>query len=193
MGESRSVPEFAAKITAGGLSIAAANAQATAAAAQAAKTAALQVAVPDTGGDLRLSRWGKNGVKVGVGYEVAATNPQYAVATVTPRPAGVWRVMNDGAKPHPIVPGASRRARRAAASISDGFGPQLPGETVAGSRRGKGARKVLSLGPDRVFAYVNHPGAKGKNTWGRGVEVARPVAARAYQLRHRQALIAAFK
>lgn len=193
MGQSRSVPEFAAKITAGGLTIAAANAQATAAAAQAAKTASLQVAVPDTGGDLRLSRWGRNGVKVDVGYEVAATDPQYAVATVTPRPAGVWRVLNDGAKPHPIVPGASRRARRAGASIADGFGPQLPTEVLAGSRRGRGARKVLSLGPDRVFAYVNHPGAKGKNTWGRGVEVARPLAARAYQLRHRQALVAAFK
>ena len=53
--------------------------------------------------------------------------------------------------------------------------------------------RVLSFGPDRVAAYAMHPGTKGKNTWGRGVEAARPIAARAYQLRQRQALVAAFR
>jgi hypothetical protein len=193
MGISRSVPEFVANINAGGTAIAAANTQATTAAAQAAKMITLEVARPDTGGDLRLSRWGKRGVKVNVGYEVAATNPEYAVATLQPRPAGVWRVMNDGSQPHPIVPGAKRSASRAGTLTGGRMGPLLPAGVIAANRTARGAMRVLSFGPDQVAAYAMHPGAKGKNTWGRGVEAARPVAARAYQIRHRQALVAAFR
>ena len=193
MGVSRSVPEFVANIETGAVSIASANTQATAAAAQAAKTTTLEVARPDTGGDLRLSRWGKKGVKVNVGYEVASTSPGYAVATLSPRPAGVWRVMNDGSQPHPIVPGAKRSASRAGTLTAGRMGPLLPAGVIAANRTARGAMRVLSFGPDQVAAYAMHPGAKGKNTWGRGVEAARPVAARTYQVRHRQALVAAFR
>lgn len=192
MGTSHSVPEFAAKIAAGGVAIAAANRQAVTAAAQAAKVVTLQTAVPDTGGDLRLSRWGKNGVRLNVGYEVAATSPDYAVARVSPRPLGVWRVLNDGSKPHPIVPGAKRGSRRAG-RVAVGFGPTLPAGSIAEGRSFRGSMRVLSFGPGQVAAYATHPGSKGKNTWTRGVETARPLATRTYQIRHQQALLTAFK
>jgi hypothetical protein len=48
----------------------AANRDATAAAAQEYKESVLQTGRVATGGDLRLSKWGKKGVKLGAGYDV---------------------------------------------------------------------------------------------------------------------------
>lgn len=195
MGESRSVNQFAGKIVAGGAAIGAANSKAVRAAALAAKETSLTAGRADTGGDLRLSRWrsGK-GIKIGVGFVVKTLASEMAVADVTPRPAGVWRLLEYGAAPHSIVPGSTRRRKRAGATLqADIAGPVLPVGAMADARTKRGKAKVLSFGPGQVAAYVTHPGAPGKNTWSKGVEAARPVAVRVYAQTHEAALKAAFR
>lgn len=194
MGHSTSVPQFAAKIEKAADAIADTNRRAINAAAGAAKNTALAVASPDTGGDMRLSRWrsGK-GIRLSAGYEVTAT-PGVVTARVHPRPLGVWQLLEHGAVPHPIVPGATRRRRKASRTLLAGVaGPVLPGETAAGLRRGKAAGRVLSFGPGQVAAYALHPGTSGKSTWSKATKAAKPVAVTTYQRAQRATLVNAFR
>ena len=62
MGTSRDGAALAAKLTVAATAIANANRNATAAAAQEYKESVLQTGRIATGGDLRLSKWGKKGV-----------------------------------------------------------------------------------------------------------------------------------
>ena len=194
MGTSTSVPQFVAKLEKAADVIGDTNRRAINAAALDAKNTAIKVAAPDTGGDMRLSRWrsGK-GIRLSAGYEVSATG-SVVTARVHPRPIGVWKLLEHGAAPHPIVPGATRRRRKASRTLLAGVaGPVLPGETAAGLRRGKAAGRVLSFGPGQVAAYVMHPGTSGKSTWSNAAKAAKPVAVTTYQRTQRAALVNAFR
>ena len=164
MGTSTSVPQFVAKLEKAADVIGDTNRRAINAAALDAKNTAIKVAAPDTGGDMRLSRW-----RSGKGIRLSAA-------------------------PHPIVPGATRRRRKASRTLLAGVaGPVLPGETAAGLRRGKAAGRVLSFGPGQVAAYVMHPGTAGKSTWSHAAKAAKPVAVTTYQRTQRAALVNAFR
>lgn len=203
MGESNSVHEFSAKLAAAGAAIGAANTQGVRAGSQVAKTTLLAAAAADTGGDLRLSRWGKRGLRLNVGYDIRQQGRDRAMGVVRPRPAGPWSVLSYGSEAHPIIPGASRNLRRAAGPLAvDMLGPVLPFQTAVDihrsrRRRSRGRnarrRRVLHFGGKQFAAWAPHPGSKGKNTWPRGVETARPGIAAAYQKAQRDALLGAFR
>lgn len=205
MGTSHSANELAVKILDGSAAIAGASKDGVAAAAQASKTTILATAAPDTGGDLKLSRWGrKGGVKLNVGYDVDSTGPGTATATLEPRPLGVWRTLNDGARPHAIIPGLTRRQTQAAVLFTfmgGGRGEIEPAALAAierGNRNNKNSRRrrkrttVLKIGGN-YRAFANHPGTEGKGTWDKGAEAAKPVAVSVYRTEHRRALIGAFR
>jgi hypothetical protein len=59
------------------------------------------------------------------------------------------------------------------------------------TRRRKGA-KALRVG-DGFAASVQHPGAKGKRTWQRGIAAARPTAMQAFRQEHRKKLAKVFR
>lgn len=194
MGESHSVDEFAAKIVAGGVAINGAVKKGVQSASLAAKTTILTSAAPDTGGDMRLSRWrsGK-GIKIDAGYKVDDMGVTVK-SVVKPRPVGVWSLLEHGAVQHSIVPGARKKQRRAGRTLLDGVaGPVLPGTVLASGRTKKQSGRVLSFGPGQVAAYATHPGTSGKNTWSRGATAAKPIAVEVFQRTHRAALIGAFR
>ena len=153
MGTSRDGAALAAKLTVAATAIANANRNATAAAAQEYKESVLVTGRAATGGDLRLSKWGKKGVKLGAGYDV--DGQQHAKATLTARPMGPWKVVEYGAASHPIVPGATKKMRQGAQLMSLMTGTEVSAEGVAGSRRGakkaefaKIQRRTAGLGND---------------------------------------------
>jgi hypothetical protein len=164
MGTSRNASELAMKMQKAAFAMGKANRQAVQSAAQVYKERALLSAARDTGGDLRLSKWGRRGIKLGVGYDVRGY--ENATAIIKARPAGPWKVMEYGAAPHVIGP--KRR------------------------RRGRGG-SFLSFGPDEVRrGPVQHPGTPGKETWSRGVESATQPAVEVYGLAHKRALVQQF-
>jgi len=204
MGTSKSTAELAAKMTAAGKSLVNNNRDAVAAAANAYKGSVLEQARKDSGGDMRLSRWGKNGAKLGAGYEVKGTVD--ASAVLRPRPAGVWRVLEDGAKPHLIIPGLTRRQGRALTlfSVMAGQGGDLGGydigalaATARGNRNNRGGRrrrsgKALLFGGEH-YAYARHPGTKGKGTWSKGLRRGDKAAPVAYRRTQAEGLLKVFR
>lgn len=176
------------------------NRNATRDAALAFKDAALTEARKDSGGDLRLSRFGKKGVKLGVGFEVEGN--ANSRATVTPRPMGPWKVLQYGAKPHLIVPGLTRRQAKALTLFSGmaGQGGNLDGYDIAGlaasargnrnnkaSRRRKKRRTPLKIGGN-ARAWARHPGVTGKKTWTRTEAKGADDAVKGYRANQAKAL-----
>lgn len=186
MGTSKDRAALAAKLTVAATAIANANRNATAAAAQEYKESVLVTGRAATGGDLRLSRWGKKGVKLGAGYDV--DGQQHAKATLTARPMGPWKVVEYGAASHPIVPGATKKMRQGAQLMSLMTGTEVSAEGVAGSRRGAKKRRVMAWGSGNIGAYVRHPGTKGKKAWSVGIAQGTPSAIRAYKKKQVEAL-----
>lgn len=183
MGTSSSVDELSKKLVAAGTQIGRSGRDNVTAAAQAYKTSVLAQARRDSGGDNRLSRWGRNGgTQLSAGYKV--TGSQSAPeALLRPRPAGPWRVLEDGANPHLIVPGLTRRQARALTlfSFMAGRNGSLDDYDLAGlagmargnrnnkdSRRRRKNIKPLVIGGN-VRMYARHPGTKGKQTWSKGI------------------------
>lgn len=179
MGTSRSPKELADKLDSAGKIIAGGNRDAVSAAADVYKDAVLFQGRLDTGGDLKLSRWGRNGLRLNAGYDV--DGQAKATAKLRPRPMGPWKVLEYGAKPHVIVAGLTRRQGQALALFSfmaGGLGNFDLGELssiATGNRNNRGGSrrrqraKALTIGPDfRPFA--NHPGTEPKNTWSNGIE-----------------------
>lgn len=165
MGTSRSASDLATKMTAAAYAIGKVNRTAVQAAAQTYKDVLLVQAARDTGGDLRLSKWGRRGIRLGVGYDVRGY--ENATAAVRARPQGPWKVLEHGSTPHVIAP----RRRR--------------------GRRGNGAL-VFPDGKVRSV-QVQHPGSQGKETWSQGVGVATPRAVDVFGLAHKRALVEQFK
>lgn len=141
----------------------------------------------DTGGDLRLSNWGKRGVRLGVGYDVRGY--ENATAKIQPRPQGPWKVLEAGAKPHPIVRGVTKRQAGFAAALGAMTGSTVDAGTLVGSVK---KRKALKL--PQGFRYgVNSPGAKAKHTWRSGITKAGPRAIEVFKAAYQRALAEAFK
>lgn len=192
MGESRSSAELAAKLTLAGRALGSANRRAVGEAAGVYRDVTLKVARQDVGADLRLSRWGARrgrstqGLKLGAGYDVKGyTN---AVALLKARPQGVWKVVEYGAKPHPIVAGATRRQTRFASGLAALTGETVDASAIVGGRRGKKRRMAIKFPDGNMRFGVNHPGSRGKRTWSRGVDKATPGAMRTFRAVHARAL-----
>jgi hypothetical protein len=98
-------------------------------AGMAAKNASLSVAKDVSGGDGKLSRWGRKGVRMGVGYDEAGPGR----VQINYRPAGVWRVMEEGRKGGKIV----KPKRRGVKALNTPYGPRA--SIKLGASRGKGA------------------------------------------------------
>ena len=196
MGESKSSAELAAKLTLAATALGRANRKAVGEAANTYKFGALQAAREDVGPDLRLSRWGAKrgrstqGLKLGAGYDVRGYDN--AVALLRARPQGVWKVVEYGAKPHPIVPGVSKRQTRFAASLANLTGETVNASTIVAGRKGKKRRMALKLPDGNIRFGVNHPGSRGKRTWSRGVNKATPGALRTFRAVHARTLLEIF-
>ena len=196
MGESKSSAELAAKLTLAATALGQANRKAVGEAANTYKFGALQAAREDVGPDLRLSRWGAKrgrstqGLKLGAGYDVRGYDN--AVALLRARPQGVWKVVEYGAKPHPIVPGVSKRQTRFAASLANLTGETVNASTIVAGRKGKKRRMALKLPDGNIRFGVNHPGSRGKRTWSRGINKATPGALRTVRAVHARTLLEIF-
>lgn len=128
------------------------NRKAVTAAAMVYKGSTLSFAAKGTGGDLRFSRWkGKQGPKLGVGFDV--TGKISATAVINARPYGLWVFLEDGSPPHVITPKSKRR---------------------------RGA-KTLHFGSSAFYASVNHPGRRGTKAWSLGIKAAERGAMQAYK------------
>ncbi len=99
------------------------------AAGLAAKKAATEVAKDVSGGDQRLSGWGRRGIKLGVGFDEAPGQ-----VTLNLRPGGVWVVMEQGRRGGKVV---RPRKRRGARALSTPYGPRA--SITLGATRGKRA------------------------------------------------------
>jgi hypothetical protein len=196
VGESKSSAELAAKLTLAATALGRANRKAVGEAANTYKFGALQAAREDVGPDLRLSRWGAKrgrstqGLKLGAGYDVRGYDN--AVALLRARPQGVWKVVEYGAKPHPIVPGVSKRQTRFAASLANLTGETVNASTIVAGRKGKKRRMALKLPDGNIRFGVNHPGSRGKRTWSRGINKATPGALRTFRAVHARTLLDIF-
>jgi hypothetical protein len=109
----------------------------------------------DTGGDRRMSGFGKRGSALDVDVKPLGTGVRITPAR---RQAGMWSILNTGAKPHDVVakgaPGGRRR------------------------RGGKGA-KALSLGGGRFAVRVHNVRSPAKHTWIKARDKSVPEAAKA--------------
>lgn len=187
MGTSKNATQLAHKMDLAGKAIVGENRDAVAAAADVYKDSVLTQARRDSGGDLRLSRWGRRGVKLGAGYDVDGSVK--ASAKMTARPQGPWKVLEYGAKPHVIVAGLTRRQGQALALFSFMAGgrgefdlSELSSMTSnRNSRRTRRARsRALTIGPN-FRPFVNHPGTPGKRTWSEGITRGTKGATQAYK------------
>lgn len=142
---------FAAHVGGYGTKIKGANIPATKAAAEAAATALRR-----SGSRFRIK--GRTGKRWALGAKVDGPHPHggNVYAYVIADPAGMWHLVEKGAKPHVIKP--RRRGRRGSAS-----------------------RKALSIPGYGYFASVNHPGTGSiGHPWQTGVQVAKKVAPEAH-------------
>ena len=197
MSTAYTVKDLVDNVTQYGKVVTGANREAVAAAADVYKDSVLTQGRMDSGGDLRLSRWGRNGLKLNAGYHVDGRGTK-AEAIIKPRPMGPWKVLEYGAKPHPIVPGLTRRQGRAAAlfQLMAGGGVIDAGQLaqIAGGNRNnrntsraRARRRALLIGADHR-PYANHPGTQGKNTWSEGVAKGTDGAISAYKRTQIQAM-----
>jgi hypothetical protein len=114
-------------------------------AAMVAKKAHLAVIQRDAGGDLKLSRVGKRGAKVGARYDISGDRAEI-------KATGPLHFLANPMSPHRI-PKARRRGRRRVVVV--------PGLSVRQGDKG-------------IRAWVQHPGTRGKDTWNKGIDNARP-------------------
>lgn len=201
MGTSRSGADLSKKLVNYAKGAPAANRRAVGAAAMQFKDAVLDAAERDLGHHpsppRHFSRWGKavgegqrKGLQVGAGYDVKGS--ANAVALLKARPQGPWKVLEYGAKPHPLVPGATMKLRREAAFVAAFTGAEVGANALFSRRAGLGnrARKVLRIpGSGSGFAmYAQHPGSKAKKTWSTAIVRRSPAAVKVIRNVHRKHL-----
>lgn len=202
MGTSRSGADLSKKLVGYAKGVPAANRRAVGAAAMQFKDAVLDAAERDLGHHpsppRHFSRWGKatgdgqrKGLQVGAGYDVKGT--ANAVALLKARPQGPWKVLEYGAKAHPLVPGATMGMRREAAFVAAFTGADVGASALFSRRAGmrNRARKVLKVpGAGSGFAmYAQHPGSKAKRTWSTAIARRSPAAVKVIRNAHRKHLI----
>lgn len=197
MGTSRGVGEFADKMGKLAKGVVDQNKPGVVAAATVYKTSLVAEGKRDSGGDGVLSNFGKNGAKLSAGYDLKSTGGK-AQAIVKPRPMGPWKVLEYGAKPHPIIPGLTRRQQRAMAlfSFMAGGRGEFDVGAIAGMARGnrnnrggsrRRQRSLFLAGPfgdkrKQGASWVNHPGVKNPpQTWSRAIKRSQKGAMSAYR------------
>jgi hypothetical protein len=180
VGSSSNVGEFVTKMERTVKANGTANREALKRAAQVYKDVGLRELGKDTGGNLRLSRWGSatrrkaGGLKLGIGYEIRGK--ENAAAYIRPRPAGAWKVLEYGTQPHEIKPRRGRGRR---------------GTMFANSE--PGGRSGIGGYSHPVRKVIQHPGARGKNTFTRAARIAEPRAIDVYSAAYARALLAEFR
>lgn len=142
------------------------------------------------GADMRLSRWGAKkrtegtGVRLRTGRKITAgfdiKGKVKATSILYPRPQGMWKVLEAGAPPHPMVAGISvRRYNTQKRKLAErGYG--LTSNKLLAARSGGQRQKALALASGQFRAAVNHPGVQGRSTWSRALKIARPRAKDVY-------------
>lgn len=174
MGVSKSPAELAAKLEKVGTVISGENRDAVEASAQAYKAALLRTGRRDSGGDLRLSRWGRNGIKLNAGYDIRGRGVDVSAA-ISPRPYGPWKVMEDGARPHIVAAGLTRRQGQALVLfdvMAGGRGDYDLGALTSIARGNRNNRRTgrnrkaraLTIGSN-LRPYARIPKTKAKNTF----------------------------
>ncbi len=104
----------------------------------------------------RLSGVGKNGAKLGAGYNVLSSE---GVARALVHATGPWQLIERDTKAHQIP------KQRQSASFVGVYGHAvIPGGAVGGVHGAGGVR-----------TRVKHPGTKGKHPWAKGVDAAVPL------------------
>lgn len=138
------------------------------------KEAVLKEGRRDTG-DLRLSRWGKRGLKINAGYDVQGTTN--ATALLRARPQGPWKVLEYGTQTSGgYLIGVGRSNSNSAASRRRGY-------RRANQKYLKGQGYAHP-----VRAPIVHPGVKPRNTWTRGVRQGQPEAVKVFRTSYVRAL-----
>ncbi len=129
-------------------------------AAKVAKMATIATATTATGGDLRLKNAGRNGARLGVGYEVTRSGDD---ARARVRARGPWQLVEHPIKPHVITSryaGGSRKSRAARVQAGKPLG---------------GGRRAIVMSPYGPRRFVKHPGVRSpKRPWAKGVQAAEP-------------------
>jgi hypothetical protein len=206
MGTSKSGADLSKKLVRYAGGVPAANRRAVGAAAMQFKNAVLDAADRDlarhSSPPRHFSRWGKavgegkrKGLKVGAGYDVKGS--ANAVALLKARPQGPWKVLEYGAKSHPLVPGATMKMRREAAFVAAFTGAEVGPSALYSRRAGLGnrARKVLRVpgSPSGFAMYASHPGSKAKRTWSQAIIKRSPKATQVIRNVHAKHLARSFK
>jgi hypothetical protein len=161
MGESSSASQLAGKLVGLATDIPKLNRQAVGEAALEFKTGVLAEAANVAGSDMRLSNFGRRGVKLGAGYDIKGyDNP---VALLRARPQGAWKVLEYGAGPHLIGVGKA--------------GSTETTRSKARAYRRAGKRYLKAKGyPHPVRGPIAHPGSKSFKVWSRGITTRQPRA-----------------
>lgn len=204
MGVSKSPTELVAKLEQTAAVIGGENRGAVAAAAQAYKAATVAAGTRDSGGDLRLSRWGRRGgLKLSVGYDLDGAGAVVS-AIVKPRPLGPWKVLEYGSRPHVIAAGLSRRQGQALqlfAVMAGGRGDYDLGALTSiargnrnnrRTRTGKRGSQALKIGGD-FRPYARHPGSAPKHTWSDGFRAGSKPALAVYRSKQFTAVAKVFQ
>lgn len=173
MGTSTSSAQLAAKLAKFAGDMPNLNRRATGFAALKMKEAVLKEGRRDTG-DLRLSRWGKRGLRINAGYDVRGTSN--ATALLRARPQGPWKVLEYGTQ---TAGGYLIGLGRTGLSRSDSGRAR-----VNRNRAYRRANQKFLKGQGYahpVRAPIVHPGVKPKNTWSRGVRRGQPDAVKVFR------------
>jgi len=167
MGESTTASQLAGKLVAFAGDVPNLTRRAVGEAALEFKTGVLNEARSVAGSDMRLSNFGRRGVKLGAGYDVKGY--ENAVALLRARPQGPWKVLEYGAGPHLI-----------------GAGKAGSTETVRSKGRAyrRAGKKYLK---GRRYAHpvrgpIAHPGSKSFKVWSRGITQRQPRAVQRIRL-----------
>jgi hypothetical protein len=204
MGVSHSGAELAKKVEKWAYATGKANHDAVFAAALQYKEGVLEQAAVDTKGTLKMRRWGKQvrkgtadqpderkGIKLGAGFDVQGY--EHATALLKARPQGTWKVLEYGAKSHPIVAGGRKSVAHKAAALNKVFGLQIGARELTSMRSDLLRFKVLRFGPGGpVRPYANHRRTPGKFTWTKGAKRSEAAAIKVFEGAHQRALLKTF-
>lgn len=126
-------------------------------------TTAARASITAGTGDSTMSNVGRGGAKVGARYDVKGTQNPSALIRAT----GPLHLLDNPTRPHVIVPRGLKKGR-SRASKGDFY------NALFGGGSGFGSAKPLRT-PYGPRYRVQHPGTRGKRTFWRGIDAARPL------------------
>lgn len=125
------------------------------------------------GAPARLRGVGKSGAKLDVRYNLSTAGDTPAALVFA---SGPWPLIERDTQPHQIP------RQRSSASFVGVFGHAVIPGGAEGGVHGRGG----------VRTRVQHPGTRGQRPWAKGVERARPVVSRMFQVQGESVLRALF-